>query len=225
MTACRTITIRHPSKAYLDLFNDEVIELQQSLILIKGMAADNAQRYWQSVQDIHHQSPFRKMQTPGGQMMSAEITNCGRVGWHSDRQGYRYTELDPLTGQSWPAMPICLQTLAVSAALKAGYQAFTPDVCLINRYSIDSKMGLHQDRDERDFTQPIVSVSLGLSANFVFAGSQRNGPRQHILLEHGDVLVWGGQLRKNYHGISKVLPGDDPLTGQHRINLTFRQAL
>ena len=158
-------------------------------------------------------------------MMSAEITNCGHVGWHSDRQGYRYAKLDPLTGQPWPDMPTCLQTLAVSAASKAGYPQFIPDVCLINRYSIDSKMGLHQDRDERDFTQPIVSVSLGLSANFVFAGSQRNSSRQNILLEHGDVLVWGGQLRKHFHGISKIYPGDDPLTGPYRVNLTFRRAL
>lgn len=209
----------------MDLFNDEVIELQHSLSLIKGMAANNAAAYWRAVLEVAQRSPFRNMQTPGGQMMSAEITNCGQVGWYSDRLGYRYTQFDPLTAQPWPALPSCLKALAVHAAAKAGYPQFVPDVCLINRYSINSKMGLHQDKDERDFSQPIVSVSLGLSANFVFGGAQRTSPRQTILLEHGDVLVWGGELRKHYHGISKVLPGEDPLTGPHRINLTFRQAL
>ncbi|EMR12852.1 alpha-ketoglutarate-dependent dioxygenase AlkB [Methylophaga lonarensis MPL] len=209
----------------MDLFDDEMIELQPSLTLIKGMATAQASQFWQSVMTISRQSPFRKMQTPGGQWMSAEITNCGTVGWVSDRQGYRYVNRDPLTDQPWPLMPVTLYEFACEAASRAGFEGFSPDICLINRYRIASKMGLHQDRDERDFAQPIVSVSLGLSANFLFGGERRNSSTQSILLEHGDVLVWGGPLRKYFHGISKIYPGDDPLTGPYRVNLTFRRAL
>lgn len=169
-------------------------------------------------------APLRRMRTPGGQMMSVAMTNCGQYGWVSDRHGYRYSPTDPETGQPWPAMPAGLEKLAADAAALAGFDGFAPDVCLINRYEPGTRLSLHQDRDERDFDQPIVSVSLGLPAIFLIGGQIRKGPTRQIQLNDGDVIVFGGPSRLIYHGIKPIEAGDHPLVGPYRINLTFRKA-
>jgi alkylated DNA repair protein (DNA oxidative demethylase) len=156
--------------------------------------------------------------------MSVEITSCGEVGWVSDRRGYRYEATDPITGNSWPQMPAVFKEVASRAASTAGYDKYVPDTCLINRYSVGSKMGMHQDRDERDFAQPIVSVSLGLPITFKFGGASRTGETVKVQLMHGDVVVFGGAARLAFHGVGTLGKGAHPLTGAVRYNLTFRAA-
>jgi len=178
--------------------------------------------------DLHtvtQQAPFRAVTTPGGQPMSAALTACGLWGWHADRKGYRYVDRDPQTGALWPPMPASFLSLAQSAAFTAGFGPFEPDACLMNRYLPGGKMGLHQDLDERDLSQPIVSVSLGLPAVFVFGGLERTGPKRKVELVHGDVVVWGRASRLCYHGVLPVADGQHPLLGSMRINLTFRKAM
>ena len=169
-------------------------------------------------------SPFRQMVTPGGYTMSVAMTNCGEVGWTTDARGYLYSPHDPLSGNRWPPMPSGFLALAQRAALEAGYPGFQPDACLINRYLPGTKLSLHQDKDEARLDAPIVSVSLGLPAIFQFGGAQRNDPLKRLLLEHGDVVVWGGESRLWYHGIQPLKPGQHPATGGCRYNLTFRRA-
>ena len=152
------------------------------------------------------------------------LTNCGALGWVSDRRGYRYDRVDPLGGQPWPPMPALFARLAREAADAAGHPGFEPDACLVNRYEPGAKLSLHRDADERDFTQPIVSVSLGLPATFAFGGAKRSDPASRVPLEHGDVVVWGGPARMRYHGVLALKDGVDPLLGRQRINLTFRKA-
>jgi alkylated DNA repair protein (DNA oxidative demethylase) len=164
------------------------------------------------------------MQTPGGKTMSVAMSNCGDAGWVSDRRGYRYDALDPLTGRTWPAMPDLFVTLASDAAERGGFARFTPDVCLINRYEIGARMALHQDRDEGNFTAPIVSISLGLPAVFLWGGRQRSDRPRKYPLTHGDVVVWGGPSRLNFHGVMPVKAGLHPTLGPFRYNLTFRRA-
>jgi alkylated DNA repair protein (DNA oxidative demethylase) len=170
-------------------------------------------------------APFRVMETPGGAKMSAAITNCGAAGWVSDRRGYRYQALDPRSGQPWPEMPPPFHELATRAAAAAGFAGFAPDVCLMNHYAPGAKMGLHQDRDEADFSAPIVSVSLGLPATFLWGGPKRTDRAARLPLASGDVVVWGGAARLYFHGIAPVKPGLHPLLGAARLNLTFRRAL
>lgn len=198
--------------------------LLPAVILLPAFAMNQADAIWQAIADVSTKSPLRHMRTPGGHQMSAAMTNCGQIGWCSDQHGYRYSQTDPQTGRHWPAMPEILQTLATDAAAEAGYPGFYPDVCLINRYRVGARMGLHQDRDEQDFSQPIVSVSLGLPVIFQFGGPRRGDPRKRILLEHGDVIVWGGDKRCHYHGVLSLRDGRHPLTGRYRYNLTFRKA-
>jgi len=162
---------------------------------------------------------------PGGFEMSVALTNCGALGWTSDRRGYRYARQDPQTGHTWPAMPEVFMRLAQDAAARAGFEAFTPDACLINRYVPGARLSLHQDKDERDFSAPIVSVSLGLPATFLFGGLHRADKAARIALAHGDVVVWGGADRLRYHGILPLKPGYHPLLGEQRINFTFRRAV
>jgi DNA oxidative demethylase len=173
---------------------------------------------------IAAKAPFRHMETPGGFRMSVAMTNCGALGWVTDRTGYRYEALDPVSGLPWPAMPERFLTLAGSAAESAGFANFVPDACLINRYEPGAKMSLHQDKDERDFSQPIVSVSLGIPAVFQFGGRKRSDETIRATLRHGDVVVWGGEARLRYHGILPLKPEKHPLIGAFRINLTFRKA-
>jgi DNA oxidative demethylase len=195
------------------------------LSLLPGFALADEAALIAAAQDVAAASPFRVLATPGGASMSAAITNCGAAGWVSDRRGYRYEARDPLTGNPWPEMPDIFRALATGAAARAGFAGFAPDVCLMNRYAPGAKMGLHQDRDESDFTAPIVSVSLGLAAVFLWGGPQRTGPAARLPLHSGDVLVWGGAQRLYFHGIAPVKAGCHPMLGAIRLNLTFRRAL
>ena len=174
--------------------------------------------------DIAAQSPFRHMVTPGGYTMSVAMTNCGAAGWVTDRTGYRYDHNDPETGRPWPAMPDCFFELAAEAATRAGYPDFRPDACLINRYEPGSRLSLHQDRNEEDFGAPIVSVSLGLPATFLFGGDQRSDRPKRVPIRHGDVAVWGGPSRLAFHGIAPLKEGEHETMGRQRINLTLRRA-
>ena len=169
-------------------------------------------------------APFRHMVTPGGFRMSVALTNCGALGWITDRRGYRYGGVDPESGLPWPAMPASFLELATTAAEAAGFSSFHPDGCLMNRYEPGAKLTLHQDKDEKDFSQPIVSVSLGLPATFLFGGMERSDKTTRIFVIHGDVIVWGGPARLRYHGISPLKQGTHPLLGSFRYNLTFRKA-
>jgi len=190
-------------------------------VLLKGLASD---AMVEDVARIADGAPFRHMVTPGGFRMSVAMTNCGGLGWVTDRKGYRYSPVDPETGRVWPAMPASFLELAQSAAAAAGFAGFSPDACLINRYAPGAKMTLHQDKDERDFSQPLVSVSLGLPAVFLFGGLLRKDKVERVSLAHGDVVVWGGAARLFYHGVMPVKEGVHPLTGAYRFNLTFRRA-
>lgn len=175
-----------------------------------------------AIDAVERRAPFRHMITPGGFTMSVAMTNCGAQGWVSDANGYRYSPVDPQSGEPWPAMPAMLQALAREAAAQAGFPGFEPDACLINRYVPGARMSLHQDRDERNLAAPIVSVSLGLPAIFLLGGRTRRDPQQRILLEHGDGIVWGGGDRLRYHGVQPVKDGRHALLGAVRLNLTFR---
>jgi alkylated DNA repair protein (DNA oxidative demethylase) len=174
---------------------------------------------------IAMEAPFRHMVTPGGHAMSVAMTNCGPAGWVTDSHGYRYTPDDPLTGRPWPALPPLLRCLATDAAAAAGHAGFMADACLVNRYDPGARMGLHQDRNERDLAAPIVSVSLGLPAMFLFGGATRSVRPRKLGLLSGDVVVWGGPSRLVFHGIEPLHAGHDPICGPHRYNLTFRQAI
>ncbi len=199
-------------------------DLAPGAVLLRGFAEDRAEILLNAITAIAADAPFRQMVTPGGYRMSVAMTNCGPFGWMTDRQGYRYAAEDPLSGEAWPEMPAALRDLARRAAEAAGFVDFRPDSCLINRYEAGTKLSLHQDKDEGDFAAPIVSVSLGLPAVFLFGGLRRNDRPQRLRLENGDVAVWGGPARKAYHGIEPLAAGIHPLTGAFRYNLTFRKA-
>ncbi|HEX3681552.1 MAG TPA: DNA oxidative demethylase AlkB [Bryobacteraceae bacterium] len=208
------------------LLADELREpLSEGAILLRGYAAEEQIALIEGVQQVTAAAPFRHMVTPGGQQMSVAMTNCGRAGWVSDRRGYRYDVIDPVSGHPWPHMPAPFLRVAVNAAAEAGFPEFLPDVCLINRYEPGTRLSLHQDKDERDFEAPIVSVSLGLPATFLFGGLSRSERPRRIRLESGDIVAWGGPARLTYHGIAPLADGNHPLTGRCRINLTFRKAL
>jgi DNA oxidative demethylase len=192
--------------------------------VLAGFALEAEDELLSSIRLVEAQSPFRNMITPGGFRMSVAMSNCGPLGWFTDRTGYRYSKIDPETNRAWPEMPAPFRRLAETAANEAGFPAFVPDACLINRYEPGTKLSLHQDKDERDFTQPIVSVSLGLPATFLFGGLERGDKTIRIPLLHGDVVVWGGPARLRYHGVAILPAGEHPLTGRVRYNLTFRKA-
>lgn len=198
--------------------------LSDGAVLLRGFAGDVAKRLLDDLDSLTAVSAFRHMVVPTGHRMSVAMTNAGTVGWVTDRSGYRYDTLDPETGKPWPAMPDSFRRLATSAAGATGYPGFTPDGCLINRYAPGSHLTLHQDRNERDFSQPIVSVSLGLPAKFLWGGPTRKHRPRRLLLSSGDVVVWGGKARLTFHGVDKLADGTHPLTGRCRYNLTFRRA-
>ncbi|WP_280190792.1 DNA oxidative demethylase AlkB [Delftia sp. PS-11] len=212
----------------MDLFADLAAPAMQHIgaqaLLLRGMALDRAGALLQALAHVQAQAPFRHMHTPGGRVMSVALTNCGGQGWISDRYGYRYSSVDPGTGQPWPAMPAVLAQLACEAAAEAGFDGFSPDACLINRYVPGARLSLHQDRDERDLNAPIVSVSLGMTATFLFGGHARTDRLQRWDLSHGDVLVWGGQDRLRYHGVLPLRDHAHPVVGRQRINFTLRKA-
>jgi alkylated DNA repair protein (DNA oxidative demethylase) len=193
-------------------------------VLLRGFAKPIEHDLVAALQAITAQAPFRHMFTPGGHQMSVALTNCGNAGWVSDRNGYRYDGVDPVSGQPWPAMPQVFLDLAERAAAEAGFGKFSPDACLINRYEPGARMSLHQDRDEQDFAAPIVSVSLGIPAIFLFGGLKRADKPRRFRLAHGDIAVWGGPSRLFFHGVAPLADGEHALTGRQRINLTFRKA-
>jgi alkylated DNA repair protein (DNA oxidative demethylase) len=214
-----------------DLFADAAVagrareEFAPGAVLMPGWALPFESELLAAIDAIAAEAPFRRMVTPGGFTMSVGMTNCGAAGWITDRTGYRYTSTDPDTGRLWPPMPALFRTLAADAAAEAGYPSFAPDACLMNRYEPGTRLSLHQDRNERDFAQPVVSISLGLPATFQFGGPNRTDRPQRIPLRHGDVVVWGGPTRLNYHGVLALKDGEHPTLGRLRLNLTLRKAL
>jgi DNA oxidative demethylase len=213
-----------------DLFESapDVRPPQQSMaegaVLLRGFAGPIEADLLADLSNIVAQAPFRHMVTPGGHQMSVAMTNCGSLGWVTDRSGYRYDASVPETGKPWPAMPPSFRELARQAAAQAGFDGFSPDACLVNRYQPGARMSLHQDKDEHDFSAPIVSVSLGLPATFLFGGLTRADKPQRFRLEHGDIAVWGGPARLRFHGVAPLADGEHALMGRQRINLTFRKA-
>jgi DNA oxidative demethylase len=199
--------------------------LTDGAVVLRGFAMLEATAVMEALQDVLLAAPFRHMVTPGGFRMSVAMTNCGRAGWITDRRGYRYEPLDPTTGRPWPPLPGSFVQLATRAAAQGGFASFEPDACLINRYEPGARLSLHQDKNERNLAAPIVSVSLGLPATFLFGGLSRTDRPRRIRLQSGDIAVWGGPARLAFHGVEPLADGDDQLTGRCRINLTFRQAL
>ena len=215
----------------IDLFeglpdvNLQQICLDDGALLLRGFAKNVDTALMSAIEKVVAQSPLRHMVTPGGFRMSVAMSNCGQVGWITDRSGYRYGVIDPETGRPWPALPETFIDIARRAAMRAGYENFLPDACLINCYEPGARLSLHQDKNERDESAPIVSVSLGLPAVFLFGGSSRTIRPKRYQLVHGDVAVWGGSSRFNFHGIAPLSEGYHPILGGKRINLTFRKAL
>ena len=209
-----------------DLFDLEATQkLQDGAVLLRGRALPVEESLLAAIDRIAAQAPFRRMVTPGGFQMSVAMTNCGSVGWVTDRTGYRYDPRDPDSGAPWPLMPDVFLALARDAAEEAGFTGFVPDACLINCYEPGARLSLHQDKDERDYAHPVVSVSLGLPATFLFGGLKRNDRPLKVPLRHGDVVVWGGPARLVYHGVLVLKEGEHPALGRRRVNLTFRKAL
>jgi alkylated DNA repair protein (DNA oxidative demethylase) len=208
----------------LELFGGSAqpVALGTGISLLRAFG--DSHRLMPLIEQVARVSPFRHLVTPGGQTMSVAMTNCGPLGWVSDRSGYRYDARDPLSGNPWPARPDAFRELALDAASRAGFPRFVPDACLVNRYSAGSRLTAHRDADEQDYAQPIVSVSLGLPASFAFYGLKRGGKGRSVSLSDGDVLVWGGPSRLVYHAVRPIKPGRHPVTGAYRYNLTFRHA-
>jgi alkylated DNA repair protein (DNA oxidative demethylase) len=198
--------------------------MAEGAVLLRAFAIPFEADLLAALREITGQAPFRRMFTPGGHQMSVAMTNCGDAGWVTDRSGYRYDAADPDSGKPWPAMPTCFLELARQAAAEGGFHGFAPDACLINRYEPGAKMSLHQDKDEHDFGAPIVSVSLGLPAIFLFGGIKRSDKPRRFRLAHSDIAVWGGPSRLFFHGVAPLADGEHVLLGRQRINLTFRKA-
>jgi len=198
--------------------------IAEGAVLLRAFARSVEHDLIAALHNIVTQAPFRHMSTRSGHQMSVAMTNCGDAGWVTDRSGYRYDGIDPQSGKPWPEMPSAFRELAGRAAAAAGSDDFLPDACLINRYQPGARMSLHQDRDERDFGSPIVSVSLGLPAIFLFGGPERSDRPRRFRLEHGDIVVWGGPSRLYFHGVAPLADGEHNLLGHQRINLTFRKA-
>ena len=209
-----------------ELFGEDRADvvLGPSARLLAGGAGEQAEALIEALLGVAESAPFRHLVTPGGRRMSVAMTNCGEVGWVSDSSGYRYDPLDPRSGRPWPPMPAIFLDTARSAAARAGFAHFSPDACLINRYTPGARLSLHQDRDEGDLGAPIVSISLGLPAIFLWGGPARSDRARRLRLLHGDVVVWGGPSRLAFHGVDAIEAGSHPMTGAVRYNLTFRRA-
>ena len=215
----------------MDLFAEQDLQqparverIGEQALVLRGFALPRVKELLAALDSVLLQSPLRQMHTPGGLTMSARLSSCGDLGWTSDRHGYRYSPLDPLSSRPWPAMPEAFLALAEAAASAAGFSGFVPDACLINAYASRAKMSLHQDKNERSYTAPIVSISLGLPAIFQFGGFERSDPTRRVSLFHGDIVVWGGVDRLRFHGVMPIKPGHHSLLGEQRINITLRQA-
>jgi alkylated DNA repair protein (DNA oxidative demethylase) len=215
-----------PATLLLDLFEavPRDVKLDEGAVLLGGFARSIDTALLDALAHIVREAPFRHMVTPGGWPMSVAMTNCGDAGWVTDRSGYRYDPIDPETGRHWPPLPAVFLDLAARAAAAAGFAGFTPDACLVNRYEVGARLALHQDRNERDFGSPIVSVSLGLPATFLWGGQTRAGRPRRLKLVHGDVVVWGGPARLTFHGVQALTDGHHKVTGNVRFNLTLRRA-
>ncbi len=200
-------------------------EIATGAWVLRGFARDVADELLAAIGEIAEAAPFRNMITPGGFRMSVAMTNCGEAGWVTDRKGYRYQPVDPETGRRWPPTPAAFLDLARRASEAAGLNEFRPDACLVNRYEPGTRLTLHQDRNERDFGQPIVSVSLGIPATFLFGGDDRRDRPKRVAVEHGDVVVWGGQARLAFHGVAELKDAEHPATGRLRYNITLRKVL
>ncbi|MEP7156135.1 MAG: DNA oxidative demethylase AlkB [Betaproteobacteria bacterium] len=209
-----------------DNSDDSVLTLAPGAVVLHGFARPNDTALFEAVKLVSAEAPFRHLVAPGSNSlkMSVAMTNCGTRGWFSDRHGYRYVTVDPISGKPWPGMPGIFKSLARNAAAAAGFEDFQPEACLINRYQPGARLNLHQDKDENDYTQPIVSVSLGLPATFLFGGLERTDKQTRVPLVHGDVVVWGGPSRLRFHGVKPVKDGNHELLGAQRINITFRRA-
>jgi len=199
-------------------------EIAEGAMLLRGFARPIQHDLLTEIDGIVARSPFRHMSTPGGHQMSVAMTNCGSLGWVTDQTGYRYDGIDPATGKPWPEMPAVFRELAGRAAAQAGFAGFRPEACLVNRYEPGTRLSLHQDRDEKNYDAPIVSVSLGLPATFLWGGVRRADRPVRYRLVHGDVVVWGGPSRLTFHGVAPLADGEHALLGRKRINLTFRKA-
>jgi DNA oxidative demethylase len=219
------MSVREAQKEFASFIGARIEALAAGATLLRGFASADTTALMKALEQVLTVAPFRHMVTPGGFRMSVAMSNCGRAGWVTDRTGYRYTPVDPTTGRPWPPIPSSFMRLALRAAAKGGFDNFEPDACLINRYEPGAKLTLHQDKNERDFAAPIVSVSLGVPIIFLFGGAHRGDRPRRIRLENGDVVVWGGRSRLAFHGVAPLAEGDHPLTGRCRINLTFRKAL
>ncbi len=211
-----------------DLFASDVPELADEIlddgaVVLRGFATVRADALKGEIARVAAAAPFRHLETPGGFRMSVAMTNCGELGWVSDRRGYRYDPVDPESGRRWPALPDAMRALARDAAARAGYPGFAPDACLVNRYAPGARLSLHQDRDEKDLRAPIVSVSLGLAAVFLWGGGERGDRTRPVALHHGDVVVWGGPSRLRFHGVRPLKDGEHPFAGAQRVNITFRK--
>jgi alkylated DNA repair protein (DNA oxidative demethylase) len=213
-----------------DLFEAEALgalpdeTLEPGAQVLRGFALAEADALLDGIDAVTRAAPLRRMETPGGFRMSVAMTNCGALGWVTDRRGYRYDPIDPASGAPWPPMPAAFRRLAAAAAAAAGFDGFEPDACLVNRYELGAKLSLHRDADERDFSQPIVSISLGAAAVFLWGGERRADPVRRVPLGHGDVVVWGGPARMRHHGVLPLKAGAHPRVGPHRFNLTLRKA-
>jgi alkylated DNA repair protein (DNA oxidative demethylase) len=216
--------------ATLDLFAEDTPQPQANEQIgprswvLRGFALPWVDRLLPALDSVLTQAPFRQMVTPGGHVMSAALSSCGRYGWITDHQGYAYSPIDPQTGEPWPALPEVFLKLAQQASDEAGFQDFVPDTCLINRYIPGAKMSLHQDKNERGYEWPVVSVSLGIPAMFLFGGHARSDATQRVPLFHGDVVAWGGEDRLRFHGVMPIKQAEHPQLGEQRINFTFRKA-
>ena len=209
---------------HLDLLRPQPQRLASHTVLLPGFALGEIEPLLDALRPVLRAAPFRHMRTPGGLPMAVALTNCGTLGWVSDEHGYRYSATDPLSGKPWPALPPVILSLAARAAAMAGFEGFVPHACLVNHYLPGTRLSLHQDRNEQDFSQPIVSFSLGLPAVFLLGGLQRADKTQRVPLSHGDVLIWGGEDRLRFHGVQPIKPGVHPRMGERRINLTLRKA-
>ena len=221
---------RRPAVIAADLFETDALgaladeTLEPGAHVLRGFALAEADALLEGIDAVTRAAPLRRMETPGGFRMSVAMTNCGALGWVTDRRGYRYDRVDPLSGTPWPPMPAAFHRLASAAAAAAGFDGFEPDACLVNRYEPGAKLSLHRDADERDFSQPIVSISLGAAAVFLWGGERRADAVRRVPLGHGDIVVWGGPARMRHHGVLPLKAGGHPRLGAHRFNLTLRKA-
>lgn len=212
----------------MDLFPETLRDpdLAEGLFLHRGaITPDDQTILVRDIAQVADFAPFRHPRTPGGHPTSAAMTNAGQAGWWSDRQGYRYLIHQPDSDRPWPSMPASFHAAVEVGTRGTPWPDFSPDACLINFYGAAAKMGLHQDKDERDFTQPIVTVSLGDAADFLVGGFARTDKTAVVRLHSGDVLVMGGPSRMRFHGVRRIHTGTSPLSALHgRYSLTFRKA-